>query len=101
MKVRVVGNNLLVGLFRISGVPGTTPDSVQDTEEAIKGYLAEPEVGVVLVGSSHAARMGASFRDYLQRRTLPMVLRIPDRDDQEGCAEEIRGYLQRTLGIKV
>lgn len=101
MKVRVVGDNLLVGLFRVSGIAGTTPLSPEDTAAAIDGYLAEPDVGVVLVGSSHAAQMGGKFREYLQRRKLPMVLRIPDREDQEGCAEEIRDYLQRTLGIRL
>jgi vacuolar-type H+-ATPase subunit F/Vma7 len=90
-----------VALFRMSGIQGMTPASAEDAVAAVEAYLAEPEVGVVLVGSSHAAGMGTAFRGYLQRRSLPMVLRIPDRQDQEGCVEEIRGYLQRTLGIKV
>jgi vacuolar-type H+-ATPase subunit F/Vma7 len=101
VKVRVVGDKILVGMFRLAGVPGSTPSSFESTGAAIDAYLREPDVGVVLVGSSYAAGMGARFRPYLQRRKLPMVLRIPDRQDQEGCAGEIREHLQRTLGIRL
>ena len=101
MKIRVVGDKLLVGLFQLSGVTGTTPVTPDDTAAAIDDYLTDPEIGVVLVGSSFAAHMGAEFRPYLQRRKLPMVLRVPDREDQAGCADEIREYLQRTLGIRL
>ncbi|MBN1673383.1 MAG: hypothetical protein JXR37_20225 [Kiritimatiellae bacterium] len=101
MKVRVVGDKLLVALFRIAGVRGASPASAAEATAAIEAYLEEPGVGVVLVGSSLATLMGAAFREYLQRRRLPMVLRIPDRRDREGCAGEIRGYLQRTLGVRL
>ena len=56
---------------------------------------------MVLVGSSYAARMGPAFRAYLQRRKLPMVLQVPDRQDEAGCAKEIREHLQKTLGIRL
>lgn len=101
MKIRVVGDKLLVGLFKLSGVSGTTPARPDETAAVIDAYLAEPDIGVVLVGSSYAERMGADFRRYLQRRKLPLVLRIPDRDDQTGCADEIREYLQKSLGIRL
>ena len=101
MKVRVIGDQLLVGLFRVAGVPGVAPLTPEAIEAAVEAYLAEAEVGVVLVGSSLAAQIGTKFREYLQRRKLPLVLRIPDRRDQEGCAGEIREYLQRTLGIRL
>ncbi len=101
MKIRVVGDKLLVGLFQLSGVSGSTPATPDDTATVIDEYLADPEIGVVLVGSSYAAQMGAAFRPYLQRRKLPLVLRLPDRDDQAGCADEIRAYLQKSLGIRL
>ncbi|NQU38957.1 MAG: hypothetical protein HQ523_03305 [Lentisphaerae bacterium] len=101
MKIRVVGDKLLVGLFQLSGVTGTTPVTPDATAAAIEDYLTDPEIGVVLVGSSYAAHMGPAFRPYLQRRKLPMVLRVPDREDQAGCADEIREYLQRSLGIRL
>lgn len=101
MKVRVIGDKLLVGLFQMAGVRGTTPATPAAARTAIDNYLTDPEIGVVLVGSSYAAGIGEAFRDYLQRRKLPMVLRIPDREDQAGCVDEIRDYLQRTLGIRL
>ena len=101
MKVRVVGDKLLVEMFRLAGVPGVTPASPDGAAESIDACLAEPDIGVVLVGSSVASRMGTAFRRYLQRRKLPLVLRIPDRQDEAGCAGEIREHLQKTLGIRL
>jgi len=88
-------------MFRLVGIPGATPSSPDAAGEAIDACLREPDVGVVLVGSSYASRMGPAFRRHLQRRKLPMVLRVPDRADQGGCAEEIRAHLQKTLGIRL
>lgn len=101
MKVRVVGDKLLVEMFRLAGVPGATPPSIDAAQETMEACLQEPDVGVVLVGSSYASRMGTVFRRYLQRRKLPLVLRIPDRQDEAGCADEIREHLQTTLGIRL
>lgn len=101
MKARVVGDKVLVEMFRLAGVPGVTPASPGAAAETIDACLDEPDVGVVLVGSSYASRMGTAFRRYLQRRRLPLVLRIPDREDAAGCAEEIREHLQTTLGIRL
>jgi vacuolar-type H+-ATPase subunit F/Vma7 len=101
MKLRVVGDRLLVELFQLAGVAGRTPESPEAAGTVIDDYLADPEIGAVLVGSSVAARMGPAFRPYLRRRGLPMVLRVPDREDQTGGADEIRDYLQRSLGIRL
>ena len=101
MKVRVVGDRLLVEMLRLAGVPGVTPASPDETADSIDACIHEPEVGVVLVGSSYAARMGPAFRRYLQRRKLPLVLRIPDRADEAGGAAAIREHLQKTLGIRL
>lgn len=101
MKVRVVGDKLLVEMFRLAGINGSVPDADQTANEIVDRYLEDHEIGVILVGSSCAAEMGEKFREYLQRRKLPVVLRIPDRQDQAGCAEEMRNHLQKSLGIKL
>ena len=101
VNVRVVGDRLSIAFFGMAGISGSSPESAEEIEAAINGYLAEPDVGLVLVTNSLAGRLGARFRHYLQRRTLPLVLSIPDRDDRQGAAEEIKVYLQRTLGIRL
>ncbi|MBM4148277.1 MAG: hypothetical protein FJ224_04470 [Lentisphaerae bacterium] len=101
MKVRVVGEHLLVEMFRMLGAAGRTPEGADETDAAIRAYLDEAEVGVILVGGSHAALLGPAFRKYVQRRDLPVVLPVPDRTDRRGCADEIRAHLQKTLGIRL
>lgn len=101
MQIRVIGNKLFVEAFRLVGISGIIPDSIDTTENVIQGLLEEPDVAVILVSSSYAKSMGSRFRPYLERRKLPMVLSIPDRYEQEGFAQELRNHLQTTLGIRV
>jgi len=101
MKIRLVGDRLSVAFFKMAGIAGESPELSEDIAAAIDRFVAEPDVGVVLVSSSAATRLGEKFRPYLQRRRLPMVLRIPDRHDRQGAAGDIRHYLQRTLGIRL
>lgn len=101
MHVRVVGNKLFVEAFRLVGISGIIPDSIDTTENVILSLLEEPDVAVILVSSSYAKSMGDRLRPYVERRSLPMVLPIPDRYEQEGFAQELRAHLQKTLGIRV
>ena len=101
MKIRLVGDRVSVEFFRMAGITGESPEGPNAISSAIDRYVAEPDVGVVLVTSSQAAELGDRFRDYLQRRRLPIVLRIPDRESREGAAGEIRQYLQERLGVRL
>jgi vacuolar-type H+-ATPase subunit F/Vma7 len=88
-------------MFRVLGAAGVTPGTAEETAQAIQGFVDDPEVGAVLVGGTHAAMLGPRFGEFVQRRTLPMVLPVPDRREQKGCAAEIRDYLKRTLGVRL
>lgn len=101
MKIRLVGDKLSVELFRIAGIPGKTAETAETVHENINRFMQEDGVGIVLVSSSCAAKLGNEFRTYIQRRKLPLVLRIPDRFRREGDAAEIKEYLQRSLGIRL
>lgn len=101
MKVRLVGDKLSLELFGVAGIPGRCPQTAAETREAIEEFSRDREVGVVLVTSSRAALLGSEFKPYLLRRKLPLVLRIPDRQDQEGGVDEIKNTLQSSLGIRL
>ncbi len=101
MKIRLLGDRLSLELFKMAGISGKSPVEPADIERVIEEFLAEPDVGVVLITNSRAKKLGTSFRKYMERRKLPLVLRIPDRHESEGQGEELREYLQKTLGIRL
>jgi V/A-type H+-transporting ATPase subunit F len=101
MKIRLLGDRLSLEMFAMVGITGENPVEAEEIERVIEKFMAEPDVGVVLITNSRAKRLGAKFRKYIERRRLPLVLRIPDRHDAEGQAGELREYLQRTLGIRL
>ena len=85
----------------MAGISGESPLEPDDIEATIERFMSEPEVGVVLITNSRAKLLGTKFRRYIERRKLPLVLRIPDRHDKEGQAGELSEYLQKTLGIRL
>jgi len=85
----------------MAGIEGESPLDAESIEETIERFMSDDEVGVVLITNSRAKQLGGKFRKYVERRKLPLVLRIPDRHDKEGQAAELQEYLQRTLGIRL
>ncbi len=101
MRVRVIGDRLVTELFALAGIRGEAVQTAEEVGAAIDRCIGDSGVGVILVTSSMANKLGDRFKKYLQRRKLPLVLRIPDRENREGSAGEIREYLQKTLGIRL
>ncbi len=101
MKIRLLGDRLSLEMFGMVGITGESPVETGDIEQTLERFMNEPEVGVVLITNSRAKKLGEGFKKYIERRKLPLVLRIPDRHDSEGQAGELRNYLQKTLGIRL
>lgn len=101
MKIRLLGDRLSLEMFGMVGITGESPVEVDDIERTLEKFMDEPDVGVVLITNSRAKKLGTGFHKYIERRKLPLVLRIPDRHDSEGQAGELREYLQKTLGIRL
>lgn len=101
MTVRVVGDIITVRGFGFAGVDGTVAEDAAAAREAITRYLADPQVGVILVAQTLANQLGGEFDAYKLRRTLPLVLNIPDSLGAGMEGEDIQKLVQQALGIKL
>ncbi len=101
MTARVVGDIVTVRGFGFAGIDGTVVDGPEAARDAIRGYLADPDVGVILVAQTVADQLGGEFDAYKLRRNLPLVLNIPDSLGAGMGGDDIQKLVQQALGLKL
>jgi vacuolar-type H+-ATPase subunit F/Vma7 len=99
MTMRVVGDIVTVRGWGFAGIDGTVAETAAEAAQAIRAYLAQADVGVVLVAQSLANQLGGEFDAYMLRRTMPLVLSIPDSTGAGMRGDEIQALLQSALGL--
>jgi V/A-type H+-transporting ATPase subunit F len=101
MTIRVVGDIVTVRGLGFAGIDGAVVVSAEEARTAIRQFLQDEDVGVVLVAQSFADQLGGEFDDYKLRRDPPLVLNIPDSTGAGMQAEDIQGLIQRALGLNI
>ncbi len=87
--------------FGFAGIDGTVVESAAAARDAIRAYLAQPEIGVILVAQAVADQLGGEFDEYKLRRHLPLVLNIPDSTGAGMTGDDIQKMVQQALGLKL
>ena len=99
MTMRIVGDIVTVRGWGFAGIDGTVAETPEQAAQAIRAYLAQPDIGVVLVAQSLADQLGGAFDAYKLRRTMPLVLNIPDSTGAGMHGDEIQALMQSALGL--
>jgi len=101
VTARVVGDLVTVRGFGFAGIDGTVVDTPAAAREAIRAYLGDPDVGIILVAQTIADQLGGEFDAYKLRRHLPLVLNIPDSLGAGMSGDDIQKLVQQALGLKL
>jgi vacuolar-type H+-ATPase subunit F/Vma7 len=102
-KVAVVGDlDTVVGM----GLAGATHIHVyskkDETLAKLEEFMANPEIGLILITHPIAEEMGTEFRRLLREKGLmPLVLRIPDKTGYVPKIDELREIIRRTVGAEI
>lgn len=87
--------------FGFAGIDGTVVDNADAARQAIRAYLADPTIGVILVAQTIADQLGGEFDAFKLRRHLPLVLNIPDSLGAGMSGDDIQKLVQQALGLKL
>ncbi len=101
MTIRVVGDLVTVRGLGFIGIPGAVAETADEACKAIKTFLDDPEIGLVLVAQSVADLLGDEFDEYKFRRDFPLVMTIPDSKGGGKEADNIQELIQKALGVKL
>ncbi|MFH1006320.1 MAG: V-type ATP synthase subunit F [Candidatus Latescibacterota bacterium] len=100
MKIRIVGDSFTVDTFRLIGVQGVVAEDGEAAKARIEAYLGTDDLGMVLVSQTLADQLGEAFEHYMTRRSLPLVLSLPDRVTQGKGAEQLAALIESAIGIR-
>ena len=88
----------LVDALRLAGIERTralraTPDAAQRVQETLREWLADESLGVVIIGTAHAALAAEMIRSFRHgRRPSPVIVQVPSRDGE--WEADARAYYQ-------
>ena len=87
--------------FRLAGAP-TIAVAADDAAAGVRGIVAEPDVGIVLVTADLWAALEERTRDGLERLARPLVLQLPvgELSEAVGRRAAIEEMLQRAIGYR-
>ena len=100
MKIRIVGDSFTVDTFRLIGVQGVVAEDGEAAKVRIEKYLSANDVGIVLISQTLADQLGDAFERYMERRSLPLILSLPDRVTQGKGAEQLAALVESAIGIR-
>ena len=101
MRLFLVSDKLdpVIGM-RLAGVEGACLRSSADMEKALCDAAANAEIGVILY-TAGVREACAETVARLQRQTHPLLLEIPDGENETGSTSSITQYIQEAVGIRL
>jgi len=100
MKIRIVGDSFTVDTFRLIGIQGVAVENEEEAKSQIEKYLSTDDVGIILVSQTLADQLGDTFERYMTRRSLPLILSLPDRITPGKGAENLATLIESSIGIR-
>ena len=102
MKMFLISDNIdtLTGM-RLAGVDGVVVHEKDELRTAIETAMEDETVGIILL----TEKFGRQFPDLISeiklRRTLPLLIEIPDRHGTGRKKDFITSYVNEAIGLKL
>jgi vacuolar-type H+-ATPase subunit F/Vma7 len=103
MKVRVVMRPSLAAGFELAGLTVTRADDGHAAADVVRQWVADPDVGVVLVDNELYSALPSDLLRRLEHQAVPVVASVPaPRWDERSDAETyILEILRQAIGYRV
>ena len=79
--------------MRLAGIEGVVAHTADETQAAINGALARPEIGMILVTEK--------IDEAKKEQDGPLILAIPDRHGSALGRDRITRYVREAIGVKI
>ena len=98
MRIRCIGDELLVSALRLAGIEGRTVSNEEEARTALEEYAREGDV--VLVGRAAYGWVEESAEKLLSENRALSVVEIPDLEKGKLEVESERKMLEKVLGVR-
>lgn len=101
MKMFVVGRRDTVIGMRLAGVHGRILEENDDVAAVLDELAQNPEMGVVLICESFAAKAREKVDFFRMNRNLPVILEIPDMRGTTRDRNYLARFVSESVGLKI
>lgn len=103
MKVAVIGDMNMVMGFALTGVRKTKiVDTPMETEEALKQFIEDAEVGIIILLDRLAEEIRSFVTDIQERKTVyPIIIEMHGKDGPTKREDPINKLIRRAVGIDI
>lgn len=102
MKMYLISDNVdtCTGM-RLAGVEGCVVHERAELREALKGAIADKEIGIILLTEKFGREFPDIVDDVKLNRRLPLIVEIPDRHGTGRKPDFITSYVNEAIGVKL
>lgn len=101
MKIWCIGDADTVLGFRLGGVEGRVVASPAEAAEALDAVLADPEVGLVILGSATADGIRRRVDRWREERATPLLVEMPRADGTWAPRRGLADLIREAIGLKL
>lgn len=102
MKAAVIGDRNMTLGFSLAGVKkARIAQTPQETEEALKQYMSDPEIGVIMLLDSLAESIRPFMNKVQGRKEIyPIIVEVPGKEGAR-ASDPIDRLIRKAVGIDV
>ncbi len=102
MKAFLISDNhdTYVGM-RLAGIDGVVIHEKEEVVSKLEALLKDKEIGIIIVTEKIIDLAREEILQYKIKRTIPLIVEIPDRHGSERGNNMIMNYVRESLGIQV
>lgn len=102
MRCQLISDNIDSQMgMRLAGIEGVVLHEHDEILTALKSYLHNPEIAVVLLTEKVAACITDELQELKQTVSSPLLVVIPDRHGSADLTAALSRYLEQAVGIHI
>lgn len=102
MRIYLISDNVDTQIgMRLSGIEGVVVHTPEEVRSELTEAMEDKDIAVVLMTEKLVKLCEELVYDYKLNRRQPLIVEIPDRHATSNITENISGYIESAIGLKL
>jgi len=102
MKFFCISDNIDTKIgMRLAGIEGVVIHSKNEVEDCLDKIIEDKEIAIILITKNLFDISSKKIYDIRKNYKTPLITTIPDRHGSSNIEDNIRKYIEESVGIKI
>lgn len=102
MRFYLISDNVDTQIgMRLAGIEGVVVHSPEEVRSELTEAMEDKDIAVILMTEKLVKLCEELVYDYKLNRRQPLIVEIPDRHATSHISENISGYIESAIGLKL